>query len=242
MASIWGDIWGWLNKPPPGAVHGKYGWPGKPTSGGGDPAQSAGPNVWGEPSQPDLSKTSPVSFIQQYMQGAGAPAGVTANQVYSYLAAKDPQSLKDASSLQKALNQYSQYAGWGGPGATSTTSASIIDPMAAQMFWQKSIAPYLQQVAGNEQQTANQLRNQPMVAGIPASYAATIKQGEQTQANDMDMLLQATQAASAVEPQVAMLNQMLGLAQKASLQDYYRQIAAGVGGGAGTATAPVGGY
>jgi hypothetical protein len=215
------------------------------TSAGGSPT-ATGPagSTWGEPAKPDLQKSSPVDFIQSYMHASGAPSGVSASQVYDYLAAKDPKSLKNADELQKALNQYSQYAGWGTPGAAGTqTSAGIIDPLAIQQFFQGTIAPYLNQVATGEQTTANQLRNQPMVPGIPAAYAATIKAGEQTQATDLDMLTQATQAAGAVAPQVSQLNQMLGLAQKASLQDYYKQLATGTTGGAAQqVAAPVGGW
>lgn len=229
---------------------GKAGTPGLHlfTSGGGSsnapPSSSAAPGTaWGEPAAPS-SKTSPIDYINQYLSATGAPSSVTGQQVYSYLAARDPKSLSSADALQQALNQYSTYAGWGAPGSSSGTasnSASVIDPLAVQMFFQQTIAPYLNQVAGSEKATADELRSQPMVSGLPPAYAATVKQGEQTQAADMDMLQQATLAAGATQPQVALLNQMLGLAQKASLQDYYRQLAAGIGG-AGAAAPPSGGF
>lgn len=210
--------------------------------GGGGEAKPPGPpgSSWGEPTPP--KSTSPLEYIQQYLAATGAPAAASAQSVYNYLAAKDPKALADVDHLQQALNQYSAYAGWGAPGAgsgtTAATSSSIIDPLSAQMFFQSTIAPYLQQVTQQEQVTSDRLRNQPVVPGLPASYQAVVRQGEQTQANDMDLLMQATQAAAASAPQVAQLNQMLGLAQKSALQDYYRQIAAGVGGASTSAAAP----
>jgi hypothetical protein len=209
--------------------------PSSSSSGGGP-----GPNTFGEPATP--ASTSPVDVIQQYMNAYGGTTatGQTPQQVYNYLAAADPQALKSSSDLQSALNKYSQYAGWTPAGSSGGNAANAIDPLAVQMFFQNTIAPYLNQVAGSEAATSKQLANEPTVQGLPASYAAVVKQGEQTQSQDMDALQQATLAAGATQPQVTLLNQMLGLAQKASLQDYYRQLESGIGG---TATpAPTGGY
>lgn len=220
--------------------------------GGGQKAQTqapaqAGPpgSAWGEPAQPS-AKTSPTDYIHQFMSAYGNTGQTTPQQVYSYLAAADPQALKDPKGLQSSLTKYAQYAGWQppgaqGPGGQAGGSAGVIDPMAVQMFFQSTIAPYLNQIAGNEKTTANELRNRPTLQGLPSSYAATVKQGETNQAQDMDMLMQATLAAGSTQPQVAMLNQMLGMQQKASLQDYYRQLAASSAGGAASA-APTSGF
>jgi hypothetical protein len=253
MAGGFGDFMKGLEGSPLGLIYGPHGLFGPAKSanvtmmgkGGGQPsgdqpAPQAG-QAWGEPAQPS-TKTSPTDYIHQFMGAYGNTGQTSAQQVYSYLSAADPQALKDPKSLQQALTKYAQYAGWQVPGQQGAqSSASTIDPLAVQMFFQQTIAPYLNQVAGSEKATADTLRNQPMVKGLPASYAATIKQGQQTQAADMDMLQQATLAAGATQPQVTMLNQMLGLQQKASLQDYYRNLAAGTGGAA-AAGPPTGGY
>jgi hypothetical protein len=176
------------------------------------------------------------------MSAYGNTGQTTPQQVYNYFSAADPQALKSPKDLQKALGQYAQSSQWQPAGATSSTGAAgVVDPLAVQMFFSSTMAPYMQQIAGNEKATADQLRSQPTLSGLPASYAATVKQGETNQANDMDMLMQATQAAASTQPQVAMLNQMLGLQQKAALQDYYRQLAAGTGGTAATPP-PTGGF
>jgi hypothetical protein len=203
----------------------------KPSSGGGQVSGGGAP-PWNAGAQTD--------YIQQYLNAVGAPPQANAGQIYKFITAQDPNALKSQNALQKYLQSYSDKAQWAVPGSTQTgqTAASIIDPLAVQQFFQGTIAPYLNQVATNEQTTANQLRNQPMVQGLPASYAAVVKQGEQNQATDMDMLMQATQAAGAVAPQVSMLNQMLGLAQKASLTDYYRILAGGQSGATQAAPLP----
>jgi hypothetical protein len=187
---------------------------GQQPSGGSDPLAGI---KYGAPKQTMEDQLS--AFAKQY--------GLDPYRVYQDVKARDPAGLNDQTSLATALGQYAQAKGLGGAGRTS---ASIIDPLAAQMFFQQTIQPYLNQVAGDEKQTASMLRNEKPVPGLPAEYAAVVKQGAQTQADDFDALMKATQTAAAVQPQVAQLNQMLGLQQKAALQDLYRMIQSGTSG------------
>lgn len=233
VPSFWSEFSKGVQDSPLGAIYGPHGLFGPKKTAQYTGLLEGSHPIFGGGSQPQ-APSNPNDPLSSIKYGTGKPPtledqiksfasqfNLDPMQVYNDIRTQDNAGLKDQGSLATALHQYAQAKGLGSAG--SSNSASVVDPIAIQQFFQKTISPYLDQVAGNEQTMVNQLQNQKPVAGLPAEYQAVIKQGQQNQATDAQLGLNATKSAAAMQPRIDQLMQMLGLVQQAKLKDVYAQ-------------------
>lgn len=158
-------------------------------------------------------------FLSQYDTG-----GATADQVYSYLKSQYPGNVANQKNLATALQNFASDAQWTPQAAGNQSAANIIDPQAVQQFFSQTIAPYMKQVGNNAESLYHQILSTPNNPNLPSQYQAIVQQGRQNMAQDMLGLSEASQAAGLAQPQINTITTLLGNAQKAALQNYYRML------------------
>lgn len=185
-----------------------------------DPSQST-------PAQP-TQQFNPQDTITQFLSAYGNPT--TPTQITNWLKVKDPESLSNPTDLGKSLSEIAKLSNWN---PFQQQQQSPLDPLSVQMFYQQTVAPYMQQLSQNEQATSKALGSFTPIAGLSPELNQVLSRGAQTQAQDLNNAFSTAQQAAAYQPQVDQLLNQLAAKQTQALRDYYQMVNLGTTQGSG---------
>jgi len=182
-----------------------------PKAGGG--GGGAGVNAGGtDPYAPHIGTLQQMGFSPDAINSITAQARQSA--IKSDAISKMPKELQDA------ITQYQ--TDQSNRTTQSLLNQSMMNPLAMQMFFSHTIAPYLNQLQSQYASLGKQAASSVNVAQLPPAYRNVMQQAAQQQGQGMLNMGTALSAAAAAGPYVDTLNKQLQAAIQA--QDYDRYV------------------
>jgi len=167
----------------------------------------------------------PTDQIQKFLDQYAVGDQTKAPGLFSFLQSQHPQTVKDQSSLATALQKIAGSEQWQPKALSSSMSqtpssmADMIDPLSIQMFFQNSIAPFLNRIGQDQQHTAQQY-SQIDTSHLPPAYRSIMQASNKQAGLDQQATGEASMAVGLNQPRIDQLMQLLAALQKAQYANY----------------------